>query len=388
MTPVNESSTLKVVSIVEALTVTGPVKPLLMFSEFSRSGQTDWPRLEHTLITTRRRQDVDAARDPLGAAALAAGIAFETVHEAAPFDVRIVAPIARAIAKAQPDIIETHDCKSHFIVWAVRLFSRAARRPRWIAFHHGYTSTSWRIALYQQLDRLTLRFADRVVTLCEPFRRMLIERGVPSEKLDVISNALKPRNAPSESEVAALRRTLGIRADECVIVCVGRLSVEKAQGDLIAACKRSNDRNPALRYRVLLIGEGPERIQLQAAAAAAPNVKVDFLGHLADPWAYFFAANIFALPSHSEGSPLVLLEAMAAGRAIVATRVGGVPEAVEDGICALLVEPANSVAFSEALARIASDPAQGERLGAAALHAVAQFTPARYAARLFAIYRR
>jgi glycosyltransferase involved in cell wall biosynthesis len=115
---------------------------------------------------------------------------------------------------------------------------------------------------------------------------------------------------------------------------------------------------------------------------------VIFAGHTSNVWPYYSLADVFALPSHSEGSPNALLEAMAAGVPIVACKVGGVPETVEDGSSALLVPPAKPAAMASALHRILEDPVLAKRLAAkAAERLVGRFSPeSRYQA-LLEIYR-
>jgi glycosyltransferase involved in cell wall biosynthesis len=116
--------------------------------------------------------------------------------------------------------------------------------------------------------------------------------------------------------------------------------------------------------------------------------RVVFAGHTPDVRPYYAAADVLALPSHSEGSPNVLLEAMAAGLPVVATSVGGVPEIATDEENALLVPAHETAAFAHALARLLTDEGLADRLGrSAAAHAVSEFSPEAYARGLVRIYR-
>jgi len=384
----NASRKLRILSIVEALTVTGPVKPLLMFASSTRDGTAEYPAVFHALMTTRRRSAAhDSTADELYTAARAAGLEYITIHERAAFDLGVLPQMRQAIQTIQPDIVETHDCKSHVLFFTLRMLHPRLRKLKWIAFHHGYTPTTWKIFLYQQLDRLTLRHADHVVTLCKPFAETLAHRGVAPRNLSVISNALPGRPPPSPDAVARARGALGIPPGDCLVLSVGRLSSEKGQDDLIEAFKQTLADMKALALRLVIVGDGPERARLRKLAATLER-NVLFTGHVADPWPLFHAADIFVLPSHSEGSPLVILEAMAARIPIIATKVGGIPETLVNFETALLVPPRAPRALAAVLATLGSDKALRQRLVSAATSALVNFSPTAYARNLLAIYER
>jgi len=139
---------------------------------------------------------------------------------------------------------------------------------------------------------------------------------------------------------------------------------------------------------LVLVGDGPERERLgQAARAAWLEARVVFAGHQREVGPYYGLADVFVLPSHSEGSPNVLLEAMAAGVPVVATAVGGVPELVENEESALLVRPGDSATMAEAIGRLLADRELAERLARNAAVAVkARFSPDAYARALVGLY--
>jgi glycosyltransferase involved in cell wall biosynthesis len=374
---------MRLLSIVEATTITGPVKPLLMFSRLARAGVAGQPALAHTLLTTVRASR--GGSNEFLSAARVAGLEVDVVPERFLFDPRVLVHMGRILRMRAPDIVETHDFKSHFLLYSL-LRMRSVVGPRWVAFHHGYTRMSPRVRLYQQLDRLSLRRADAVVTLCQPFVEQLRARGVSRERITVISNAVEPREVPPASELTRLRTSLGLERPGRLIVSVGRLSPEKGHADLIRAFRELVSRGSFADCRLLLVGDGGERAAL-AAAASDLRERVIFAGHQADAWPYFCIADLFVLPSHTEGSPLVLLEAMAAGLPIVATTVGGVPEVVENGLSALLVAPRDIERMSDALAALLGDPRKAAALGAGAHAAAARCSPQAYALRLMEVYR-
>lgn len=377
---------LRIISIVEALTITGPLKPLLVFSALVRNGLSGCPRIAHALITTRRgSRKRDPKNDELYTAATAAGLEYLTIYERWRFDWRVIPQMYRLILERQPDIVETHDCKSHTLFLILRLMYLRARSPKWLAFHHGYTRTSLTVRLYQLLDYLTLRWADGVVTLCKPFGKALLRRGVRPSKLSIISNTVAARPAPSRALLSECRRQFAIDASERLIVTVGRLSEEKGQADLISAFRYLRTRASDLPLRLLIVGDGPERSRLQGMAEPLGRA-VTFTGHLSDPWPLFHAADIFVLPSHSEGSPLVLLEAMAARATIVATSVGGVPEILRNEIDAILIPPAKPEIMANALGLLLGDAALRHRLADAAYSTLERHSPETYARRLITIH--
>ena len=173
------------------------------------------------------------------------------------------------------------------------------------------------------------------------------------------------------------------------MLAVGRLSREKAQIDLISAFKLMRDNNPQLKSKVVIVGDGPERATLAAAVRSCGFEKdVVFAGQQSEVRPYYAMAEVFVLPSHSEGSPNVLLEAMAAGVAIVATTVGGVPEMIEDNQSALLVPANNPSGLSAAISRLLTDDDLAGRLTSNALALVVnRFSPEEYVRSLMKIYR-
>lgn len=375
---------IRVLSFIEGTTVSGPLKPMLHFSIAARVGDARTPAVEQALVTSRRLP-FDGGPNLLQQAVAAAGIPLTTLPERFPGDCRVLAALRDLIERTRPDLIESHSYKVHLLVWLARRGIPDARRPAWIAFHHGYTAESMRVHLYNQLDRFTLPRADAVMTLCKPFAALLAQRGVPAQRIRVIRNAVPALPAPDPVEVEALRKRYGIADDDFVILSVGRLSAEKGHRDLLEAFRELHAARKTPNLKLLLVGDGPERNSLEAQAAPLGD-RVVFAGHHASAFPFFYLAQLFTLPSHSEGSPLVLPEAMLAKLPIVATAVGGVPETIEDQVSALLVPPASPPALAAALGRVAADRALAARLGSAANAAALAYTPDEYRRRLVAIY--
>jgi glycosyltransferase involved in cell wall biosynthesis len=276
--------------------------------------------------------------------------------------------------------------KSHFLVWRSGLW----RKHPWIAFHHGYTDTDRKMRLYNRLDRWSLPHADRLVTVCRAFALELsASTGVSIDKISVQHNSIRREPPASAADVNALRARLGISETEKVVLAVGRLSREKGHNDLIEGFKLVRETNPALSVKLIIVGDGPERSRLEAnAESLGVEELVVFTGQVSDVQPFYAMAEVFVLPSHSEGSPNVLLEAMAASVPVVATAVGGVPEIVTNHESALLVPPNDPKALAAAIGQLLADKTLGQRLVTNAATLVeTRFTPDNYARSLVAIYR-
>jgi len=357
----------RVLAFIEALGVTGPVRNLLR-----TAGSVDLHLATYRRATGGRAHH--AGVDALVAAARSRGVPIHVLAERHRFDPALLFRVSRAIRDVEPDVVQTHNIKSHALVAP----TRGARR--WVAFHHGYTDTDWKVRAYNRLDRWALRHADAVVTPCAAFAADLAAAGIDPRRITVLHNAVEPPR-PIEMELA--RRALRIET-ALTVVAVGRLSREKGHDLLIDACAALP---PWLRERtlVLIAGEGPERAALMRRAAAG-GVRLRLDGFQHDIRAWYAAADVFVLPSRSEGSPNVLLEALAAGCVVVASRVGGVPEIAEDGGSAALVAPDDTPAMSAAIARALTDPVWSGRLRAGARAAASRFTPDARVSALRAIY--
>jgi glycosyltransferase involved in cell wall biosynthesis len=384
--PDGADAPIRLLALMEATTVTGPAKLLIDFCLRARSladGEPGAPRVETSVVTFQRGDP--GAPNRFVEAARAAGVEVDVIRERFRFDPGVVAQLRRVFERRAPDIVETHMIKSHFLV---RLAGLARRRP-WVAFHHGYTTTDVKMRLYNQINRLTLPSATRVVTVCGPFARQLERAGVRPERIFVRHSSVAAADSRAAVEEAReVRARLGVVEGERVILSVGRLSREKGHADLLRALGRLAETNPGLKFKAVIVGDGPERASLEAdAASLGLQERIIFAGHADDVRPFYAAADCMALPSHSEGSPLALLEAMAAGVPVVGTAVGGVPEVAADGETALLVPAHNPQAFASALARVLSDETLARRLAAnASARVAADFSPEARARALVEFY--
>ncbi|HWR53530.1 MAG TPA: glycosyltransferase [Bryobacteraceae bacterium] len=372
-----ESPAVRVLAFMEASTITGPAKNLFGFAVRARQAGT-----EVRIVAFERGLHSSPCTFSKGAAE--AGLAVDVIRERHAFDPRVLGQIKALVRDRRPDILQTHNLKSHFLI----RFAGLHRPYRWIAFHHGYTTTDLKMRLYNQLNRWSLPSADRVVTVCGAFAADLRRTGVPADRIAVRHNTIQPFTPPAAEDVLALRQRLGIPDAALVVFCAGRFSQEKAHADLIRAAASLSGLPDTPPFRLLLAGNGPERQALECLAAELGiREQVILCGHQ-DYLAPFYAvADVFALPSHSEGSPNVLLEAMAAGCAVAATSVGGVPEIAVNGETALLVPKGDPGALSHAIGRLLADEALRRRLGAQARAEVVRFAPEAYCEAMLDLYR-
>jgi glycogen(starch) synthase len=223
------------------------------------------------------------------------------------------------------------------------------------------------------LSREAARLSDRVVATDEATRADVPRHlGVDASRvvvlpngidLDEIANATPPE--PRETAEAALP---GLRGADLVLLSVGRLEAYKGVGDTTAALALLQAEGRLGRdWAWVIAGEGPEHQRLRVALPAVLSAHVHFAGRVSERLlhALYERADIFVHATHYEGSSLVTLEAMAHGRAVVATRAGGIPDKVSDGVTGLLVAPADPAALAAALGAVASDRPRREAMGAA-----------------------
>jgi len=373
--------TIRVLTLIENNTVTGPARNVLEFGRMAAQAEPGLPAVQVTIVTYRRGPD----ESPLALAAREAELEVATVAERRRWDVQVLPQLRQVVSEHKPDILESRNVKSHFFV---RLLGLHRKYP-WVAWNHGYTATSRLDRMYTRLDRWSLRGAYRMVTVCQPFADALVRLGVDRDRIAILHNAVKTFSPPPDEEVQEVRRTLGVDPEEAVILSVGRLSHEKGHADLVRAAASLVALPQVPRFRVVIVGDGPEREALiRLASQLGIQERVTLAGFQRDTRIYYALATLVAVPSHSEGSPNVVLEAMAAGLPIVSNAVGGVPEILEEGVTGMMVPARNPGAMAQAIARVLNDQQLRGRLGSAAqARAESDYTPEAYRRALVRFYQ-
>lgn len=236
-----------------------------------------------------------------------------------------------------------------------------------IATCHGFISNDRNLRIYNGLDRLVLKFSDKIIAVSEEIKKELIQSGINESRIGVILNAVNTniRSEQASESRQEKRRQLKIGEEERVVGYVGRLSEEKGIKNLmIAASMLIRSGTPV---KVLILGEGPQRKELEALVEKEGLTEsVIFAGFQTDVESWMPALDLFCLPSLTEGTPMALLEAMAYGVPVVATAVGGVPGVIQSGRNGLLVSPNQSEALRDAIAQLLKEGALRSSLSEAA----------------------
>lgn len=242
---------------------------------------------------------------------------------------------------------------------------RAARRcgiPV-VSTVHGFAGGSAKNRFFEWFDRRLLGRFDRVVCVAEAQRSLLRRSGIPTNRIRVVRNGISP---PALMDRIAARHALRLPAEGPIVGWLGRLSAEKGPDQFVRVVR-------ALEHADVvgaMIGDGPERAETEALIAAT-GVNIRLLGPVADAARSLRAFDVIALTSRTEGTPIVLLEAMSAGIPIVSFGVGGVPAVVDETV-SWLVPPGDVDGMARALRHALDDSAEAGRRSLAASERLAR----------------
>jgi glycosyltransferase involved in cell wall biosynthesis len=229
----------------------------------------------------------------------------------------------------------------------------------------GYFGTVGSL-VFRAIETVLARSTDALVAVSPQVRDELVRFGVaPAAKFAVVRLGieLEPRVACDEDQ-AAIRARIGVSPDRFVVGWFGRMTAVKRTDDLLDALTALRERG--VDALLLLVGDGADRERLERLAHGRGLAKsVLFLGYQEDVARWYAACDAIVLTSASEGTPVTLIEALAARRPVVATRVGGVEDVVQDGVTGHLVRPGDTHALAERLALLAADPELRRRMGEA-----------------------
>jgi glycosyltransferase involved in cell wall biosynthesis len=232
-----------------------------------------------------------------------------------------------------------------------------------------------------QRSAILMGVGDRVIAISAASASALVRRGIARNKIRVVRNGVlgTPRlNRPASAPALALQHP--------AIVTVAGLNWRKGIADLIEAFDLVSRRN--LNVHMYIVGDGPQRREFEAQARLSfGHPRVHFVGFVPDPRPYYQQADIFVLASHQEPFGLVLTEARQAGCAVVATDVGGIPEALDGGEAGILVPPHRADFLGSVLIRLLEAPTELDRLRRRARHDLERFTVSRASAQTLDVYR-
>jgi sugar transferase (PEP-CTERM/EpsH1 system associated) len=332
----DSSRPLRVVHVSFGLDVGGQEKLLV---ELARHSDRSQVRL--TFVSLGHRGALASDLEACGATVVA-------LEQPSGLKMGLIWRLARIFRRAKPDVVHTHDQRSLFYA---ALAARLANVPRVVHTRHGrdVNATTRQLAMVRHLSRLV----DRFVCVSGDVADLSIAQGVAPDRLRTIFNGIDVERFAFSGPNAG-----------GPIVAVARLSPEKDLANLIQAVAIAGRHDPSLRVEVA--GDGPCRAELgHLVGALGLEGRVSFLGEVRDVAGLLAHGALFVLPSRSEGISLTLLEAMACGLPVVATRVGGTPEVVRDGQSGLLVSARDPEALAEAILRLRRDPEEARRMGEA-----------------------
>jgi glycosyltransferase involved in cell wall biosynthesis len=319
-----------------------------------------------------------AANSEVAAAAQAQGERLRTLPMAGDLDPLLWWRLLRVIREERPDLVHLHsrrgaDTQGAIAAWLARVPSVLSRRV-----DHAPVPllVGLRYALY-----------DRVIAISEEIRRVLLQAGVPAEKVVCVPSAADLRAVEQPVSHDALCEALELPPDSIVIGVVAQLIERKGHSYLLRAFADIAAALP--KARLVFFGRGPLADSLRAQAAALNVIeRVVLAGFRTDMAKLMGAIDLVVHPATAEGLGVALLEAAAARRPIVASAVGGIPEIVHNGESGLLVPPRDVNALATAVLRVLRDPELAQRLGEGArARVVARHSVPAMAAGNLAVYR-
>jgi len=283
-------------------------------------------------------------------------------------EVRALIRLVGLMARMRPHIVHTHTAKAGALG---RLAAFLTRVPVSVHTYHGHVFRGYfspaRTRVFLRIERALARRTDRLVAVSETVRAELLDLGVGRpEQFVVVPPGLElGRFLESDRMRGQLRAELGLAPSVPLVGIVARLVPIKAHEVFLRAAARLVRRVPESRF--VVAGDGERRKELEGLAGQlGVGDRVHFLGWRPDLERVYADLDLVALTSRNEGLPVALVEAMAAARPVVAMRVGGVPDLVEDGVTGCLVPPGNAERLADAMQGLLGDPERRQVMGAAA----------------------
>lgn len=266
----------------------------------------------------------------------------------------------KLIRREKPQVVEmfTHD--SNMLVLPLAWLAGVPVR---IPTHHGMIDgfPRWRERIHTWMVN---HLSHGIVAVSDLTLKKALEEGIHKEKISVIPNGILPVTL-KEADRSEVRKQMGAGENDVVLLSVGRLVYQKAHEYLISAMPAVLKELP--NVKVGICGDGLLRADLEKQIQSLGLEKeIKLFGMQANVTKYLAAADVFVLPSRWEGLPISLLEAMSAGSPVIATRVEGVDEVVEEGVHGMLVQPESTEELVKAILQLSRDAAQRQRMGSAA----------------------
>ena len=262
------------------------------------------------------------------------------------WDNSALSQIQEVVRRQGIQLVHAHEYKSNLLAL---LLAKRQNIPC-ISTSHGWTGHTLREKLlYYPVDRFLLRYFPRVISVSSEITRHLIGRGVPADRIVTVSNAIDPdRFRPSNDDRTQIRSSMGIDDDDFVIGTVGRLEPQKRFDNLIEAFTRFLSTSP--KSVLLIAGEGSLRKRLEAQISRLDlGQRCRLLGHVSDVRRLYECMDLFVQSSDYEGTPNVVLEAMAMEVPVIATDAGGTRDVLTDGKEGLIIPCRDLTAMVDAM---------------------------------------
>lgn len=287
--------------------------------------------------------------------------------------------LARLIRATRPDVAHLHSRRGAD-TWG-GLAARLTGTPCVLSRRVDNPEAPWLVAL-------KYRLYDHVITISEGIRQVLLAEGLAPDMVSCVRSAVDAAPYLAPVDGAAFRAEFGLPADALVVGVVAQLIPRKGHRHLLAALPPLLERFPTLH--VVFFGQGPLAAELKATCATPPLAgRVHLAGFRRDLPHWLGGLDVLVHPADMEGLGVSLLQAAAGGVPVIASRAGGLPEAVADGLTGLLVPPGDVPALGAALARLLADPALGRQMGAAGrARILAEFSVEAMVAGNLAVYER
>lgn len=331
----------------------GPDKTILNSPRFLQGGR-------YRMICAYLRSPNDPGFARVRERALSWGAPLIEVDDHGAADIGVVRRMLAVCRRERVAIWHGHDYKTNLLGLLLRPFWPM----RLVTTVHGWGHQTRRTSLYYAVDRLCLPRYERVLCVSDDLLARCRALDIADDRCLPLENGVDTSQFSRSRDRAHAKMMLGWPSDRLVIGAVGRLSSEKGFDLLV----RAVDRLIASGHDVSLaiVGEGHERPRLEALIGTlGRGERVRLLGYQDNTVPLYEAFDVYALSSHREGLPNVVLEAMSMGLPVVATRIAGVPNLVRDGREGLLVEPGAIDDLTRALGSLMDDPALREGLGQA-----------------------
>lgn len=303
-------------------------------------------------------------------------------------DLRALWALCRLIREQTPDVVHTHTAKAGMVG---RVAAAMCGVPVVIHTFHGHIFWGYfgpaKTHLFILVERLLARLSSLLLTISKRLRRDLIRyRIAPSKHIQVVPLGLELSHfVEARSRQGKLRRELGISTDQALVGIIGRLVPIKNHALFLEAAQHIHEQLPDIRF--IVVGDGECREELEALTnrlGLAHNVT--FAGWRRDLPDIYADLDVLVVSSHNEGTPVSVIEAMAAGVPVVATEVGGIPDLLQDGALGTLTPLDDASAMAEAIIAVLQVP-DTQRIEEARGWTLAQFSAERLVNDTRALYR-